>query len=88
LLPACATGALAAPNGTWTDPSTPNGPRDSYGTRSAWSRFIASLLARNPEYVRRIAAEVVGFFDPDNKEVNERYRAIRQPDDPETYGGT
>jgi hypothetical protein len=54
-------------------------------TRSAWSRFIASLLARNPEYVRRIAGEVVGFFDPDNEEVNERYRAVRQPDDPETY---
>src|SRR5258708_6561819 len=54
-------------------------------TRSAWSRFIVSLLIRNPEYVRRLAAEVVGFFDPDNEEVNERYRAIKQPDDPETY---
>jgi hypothetical protein len=54
-------------------------------TRSAWSRFITSLLVRNPEYVRRLAAEVVGFFDPSNEEVNERYRVIRRPEDPETY---
>jgi hypothetical protein len=42
-------------------------------------------MVRNPEYVRHFAAEVVGFFDPGNAEVNERYRAIRQPEDPETY---
>jgi hypothetical protein len=55
-------------------------------TRSAWSRFIVSLMVRNPEYVARFAAEVVGFFDPDSSsEVNERYRAIKRPEDPETY---
>jgi len=26
---------------------------------------------RNPEYIRRAAAEVVSFFDPNNKELNE-----------------
>jgi hypothetical protein len=54
--------------------------------RSAWSRFIVSLLIRNPEYVRRVAAEVVGFFDPSNEEVNEKCRAIKRPEEPETYG--
>jgi Protein of unknown function (DUF4238) len=54
-------------------------------TRSAWSRFIVSLLIRNPECVRRLAADVVGFFDLDNKELNDRYRAIKRPEEPETY---
>jgi len=54
-------------------------------TRSAWSRFIISLMIRNPEYVGRVAAEVAGFFDPKSKELNEKYRAIRRPEDPETY---
>jgi Protein of unknown function (DUF4238) len=53
-------------------------------TRSAWSRFIVSLLIRNPEYIRRLALDVVGFFDPGNDEVKEGYRAIRRPEDPET----
>ena len=54
-------------------------------TRSAWSRFIVSLMIRNPEYVGRVAAEIVGFFDPKSNELNEKYRAIRRPEDPETY---
>jgi hypothetical protein len=54
-------------------------------TRSAWSRFIVSLLVRNPEYIRRLAAEVVGFFDPGNEELNERYRAINRPEEPDSY---
>jgi Protein of unknown function (DUF4238) len=54
-------------------------------TRSAWSRFILSLMLRNPEYVRRVAAEVAGFFDPSSTELNDRYRAIRKAGDPETY---
>jgi hypothetical protein len=53
--------------------------------RSAWSRFIVSLMIRNPEYVARVAAEVVGFFDPKSTELEDRYRAIKRPDDPETY---
>jgi len=54
-------------------------------TRSAWSRFIISLMIRNPEYVGRVAAEVAGFFDPKSNELNEKYRVIRRPEDPETY---
>ena len=54
-------------------------------TRSAWSRFIISLMLRNPEYVARMAAVVVGFFDPTSTELNDKYRQIRRPDDPETY---
>ena len=42
-------------------------------------------MMRNPEYVARMAAEVVGFFDPNSTELNDKYRQIRQPDDPETY---
>jgi hypothetical protein len=53
--------------------------------RSAWSRFIISLMIRNPEYVARMAAEVVGFFDPTSTELNDKYRQIKQPTDPETY---
>lgn len=54
-------------------------------TRSAWSRFIISLMLRNPEYVERMAAEVVDFFDPTSTELNDKYRQIRRPDDPDTY---
>jgi hypothetical protein len=54
-------------------------------TRSAWSRFIFSLLIRNPEYIRRVAAEVAGFFDPGDSELEQRYRAIKRPQEPETY---
>ncbi|MEH2536935.1 MULTISPECIES: DUF4238 domain-containing protein [unclassified Bradyrhizobium] len=54
-------------------------------SRSAWSRFVISLMLRNPEYVARMAAEVLGFFDPNNEEAEKRYREIRGQDDPETY---
>jgi hypothetical protein len=54
-------------------------------TRSAWSRFIISLMLRNPEYVARLGAEVVGFFDPTSDELNSKYRKIKRPQDPDTY---
>ena len=53
--------------------------------RSAWSRFIISLMIRSPDYVARMAAEVVGFFDPTSTDLNDKYRQIRRPTDPETY---
>ena len=53
--------------------------------RSAWSRFIISLMIRSPDYVARMAAEVVGFFDPTSTDLNDKYRRIRRPTDPETY---
>jgi hypothetical protein len=40
-------------------------------------------MIRNPEYVARMAAEVVGFFDPTSTELNDKYRQIKQPTDPE-----
>jgi hypothetical protein len=53
--------------------------------RSAWSRFIISLMIRNPEYVARMGAEVVDFFNPTSNELNDKYRKIKRPEDPETY---
>lgn len=51
--------------------------------RSSWARFIISLMLRNPEYVARMAAEVVSFYAlPDNEE---KYREIRKSDDPDTF---
>ncbi len=32
-----------------------------------------------------MAAEVVAFFDPTSTELNDKYRQIRKPEDPETY---
>ncbi len=52
-------------------------------TRSAWSRFVISIMLRNPEHITRLAAEVAQFFSTD--EAEERYQKIRKPDDPETY---
>ena len=45
--------------------------------RSAWSRFIISLMIRSPDYVARMAAEVVGFFDPTSTDLNDKYRRIQ-----------
>ena len=53
--------------------------------RSDWSRFILSLMMRNPEYIARMGAEVVGFFDPSSTLLNESYRKVRRPEDLETY---
>jgi hypothetical protein len=63
------------------------GPVDFFNMdRSSWSRFIISLMLRNPEYVARMAAEVVSFYDPVSGEYNNvKYREIRQPNDPETF---
>lgn len=52
-------------------------------TRSAWSRFVISIMLRNPEHITRLAAEVAQFFSTD--EAEERYQKIKKPDDPETY---
>lgn len=60
------------------------GPIDWFNMdRSSWSRFIISLMLRNPEYVARMAAEVITFYaQPDN---NEKYEEIRKPGDPQTF---
>lgn len=51
--------------------------------RSSWSRFIISLMLRNPEYVARMAAEVVGFYARTDNE--EKYQELRGPSDPATF---
>ena len=54
--------------------------------RSSWSRFIISLMLRNPEHVARMAAEVVSFYDQTSSQYNNaKYLEIRKPDDPETF---
>jgi hypothetical protein len=51
--------------------------------RSSWSRFIISVMMRNPEYIARVASEVLGFYaEPEN---SEKYRELRRPDDPQTF---
>jgi hypothetical protein len=52
--------------------------------RSSWSRFIISLMLRNPEYVARVGTDIAGFFDPAGRYF-ETYQEIKQSDDPETY---
>jgi len=60
------------------------GPIDwSNMDRSSWSRFIISLMLRNPEYIARMAAEVVSFYARTDNE--EKYQELRGPDDPLTF---
>jgi hypothetical protein len=60
------------------------GPVDfSNMDRSSWSRFIISLMLRNPEYVNKMAAEVVSFYAQTDNE--EQYQKLRSPDDPPTF---
>jgi hypothetical protein len=63
------------------------GPIDWFSMdRSSWSRFIISLMLRNPEYVARMATKVVRFYDPFSGDYNDaKYQEIRKPDDPETF---
>jgi len=51
--------------------------------RSSWSRFIISLMLRNPEYVARMAAEVASFYARTDNE--EKYQQLRGPNDPATF---
>ena len=53
--------------------------------RSSWSRFIISLMLRNPEFVSQHGARVAAYFSPTSPEINERYLKYRTADDPETY---
>jgi hypothetical protein len=61
------------------------GPIDFFSLdRSSWSRFIISLMLRNPEYVARMGAEVASFFDSTGQ-YKEKYHEIKRPSDPDTY---
>lgn len=60
------------------------GPIDWFNMdRSSWSRFIISLMLRNPEYVALMATEIAGFYARTDNE--EKYQELRGPDDPATF---
>lgn len=60
------------------------GPVDfSNMDRSSWSRFIISLMLRNPEYIATMAAEVASFDARTDNE--EKYQELRGPNDPATF---
>jgi Protein of unknown function (DUF4238) len=53
--------------------------------RSGWSRFITSLIARNPEEIGRLKAAGQALFDKALPEIEADYAARREPTDPPTY---
>ncbi len=53
--------------------------------RSGWSRFITSLIARNPEEIQRLKAAGQALFDKALPEIEADYAAGREPTDPPTY---
>jgi hypothetical protein len=53
--------------------------------RASWSRFIISLMLRNPEQVARYGARVAAYFSPTSAEIQNYYRTHRTADDPDTY---
>lgn len=52
---------------------------------SGWSRFITSLIARNPEEIGRLKAAGQTLFDKALPELEAEYLARRKPTDPPTY---
>jgi hypothetical protein len=53
--------------------------------RSAWTRFIMSLLFRNPEAVATIKGHIIEMWDEGIKELQADYAARRQARDPENF---
>jgi hypothetical protein len=53
--------------------------------RSGWTRFIISLLFRNPEAVAVIKGHIVEMWDEGVKALEADYSARRRPGDPETF---
>jgi hypothetical protein len=53
--------------------------------RSAWSRFMLSLMLRNPEYVARLSALVADQAEPMIAEFRARYNELKRPGDPDTF---
>jgi hypothetical protein len=52
--------------------------------RSGWSRFIVSLLFRNPEAVATIKGHIIEMWDVGAKALQADYTALRREGDPET----
>jgi Protein of unknown function (DUF4238) len=55
------------------------------GQRSAWSRFIMSLMHRNPEGVARLRAKIESTYPEHLEKARETYEALRAPYDPLTF---
>lgn len=53
--------------------------------RSGWSRFIVSLVARNPESIERLTAAGHALFDKALPEIEADYATRKLPTDPPTY---
>jgi Protein of unknown function (DUF4238) len=53
--------------------------------RSGWTRFILSLLFRNPEAVATIRGHIVQMWDEGTKALQSEYAARRRASDPETF---
>jgi Protein of unknown function (DUF4238) len=52
--------------------------------RSGWTRFVMSLLFRNPEAVATIRDHIVNMWDEGTKALEEDYAARRRAGDPDT----
>lgn len=53
--------------------------------RMAWSRFMTSLIVRNPENIRAAAAQISENIKKVDRATERRYQAMRGPDDPKTF---
>jgi Protein of unknown function (DUF4238) len=53
--------------------------------RSGWTRFILSLMFRNPEAVASIKGLILEMCDEAIKALQDDYAARRRTDDPETF---
>jgi hypothetical protein len=56
--------------------------------RSGWTRFILSLLFRNPESVATIRGHIVEMWDEGLKALKADYAARRRAGDPESFGNS
>jgi hypothetical protein len=54
-------------------------------TRSAWSRFLMSLIFRNPETIERLRNQIDEKYPADWERLRHEYHSIRRPGDPETF---
>lgn len=60
--------------------------RDSH-LRSAWSRFILSLMLRDPESIQALKEGISLDWSLSMVELEPQYQAIRKPEDPQTLAG-
>ncbi len=53
--------------------------------REAWSRFLTSLIVRNPENIRAATARLNESMTKFNAAAEKLYKAARKPNDPKTF---